>query len=302
MNIIILSRNPNLYSTSRLVQAARQLGHTPYVIDHLQCDLVLESGQPQIFYGPGNVRLMHVHACIPRIGASVSFYGSAVVKQLELMGAYTPVRSDSILLARNKLKSLQMLANSGLGFPKTIVSDQIQNPGRSIDFIGGAPCIIKLLEGTHGHGVMLAETKQAAISLIEAINTLNVKFMIQEFIEEAKGTDIRAFVVGGKVVASMKRKAKDGDFRSNLHQGGSAQQIDLTAEQRNCATKAAQILGLGVCGVDILPSKRGPLILEVNPSPGLEGIEKTTKVNVAESIIQYIERKTKYKNERKLNH
>lgn len=291
-----------MYSTRRLVEAARLKGHTPYVIDHLQCDLVLDPGNPQIFYGPGNMRLTHVQACIPRIGASVSFYGSAVVKQLELMGAYTPVRSDAIMLARNKLKSLQMLANSGLAFPKTILSDQIQNPRRSIDYIGGVPCIIKLLEGTHGNGVMLAETEKAAISLIEAINTLKVKFMIQEFIAEAKGSDIRAFVVGGKVVAAMKRTAKDGDFRSNLHQGGRAEVIKLSNEQRNCAVKAAQILGLGVCGVDILPSENGPLILEVNPSPGLEGIEKTTGVNVANAILHYIERKTKIHHERKLNH
>ncbi|MBO3097021.1 30S ribosomal protein S6--L-glutamate ligase [Gelidibacter pelagius] len=288
MNIIILSRNPHLYSTQRLVEAARQRKHTCEVIDPLKCDIIIEKKNPAILY-KGRI-LENVDAIIPRIGASVTFYGTAVVRQFEMMKVFSVVESQALVRSRDKLRSLQVLSRAGLGMPKTVFSNYTKDVSEVIASVGGAPLVIKLLEGTQGLGVVLAETNNAAESVIEAFHGLQARVIIQEFIKEAKGADIRAFIVDGNIVGAMKRQGKDGEFRSNLHRGGSAEIIQLTDEEENAALKAAKALGLGVCGVDMLQSARGPLILEVNSSPGLEGIEAATKKDIAKSIIRYIER------------
>ncbi|MCL8007876.1 30S ribosomal protein S6--L-glutamate ligase [Gelidibacter japonicus] len=288
MNIIILSRNPHLYSTRRLVEAARQRKHTCEVIDPLKCDIIIEKKNPAILY-KGRI-LENVDAIIPRIGASVTFYGTAVVRQFEMMKVFSVVESQALVRSRDKLRSLQVLSRAGLGMPKTVFSNYTKDASEVIASVGGAPLVIKLLEGTQGLGVVLAETNNAAESVIEAFHGLQARVIIQEFIKEAKGADIRAFIVDGNIVGAMKRQGKDGEFRSNLHRGGSAEIIQLTDEEENAALKAAKALGLGVCGVDMLQSARGPLILEVNSSPGLEGIEAATKKDIAKSIIRYIER------------
>lgn len=288
MNIVILSRNPSLYSTQRLWKAGEKRGHRMYIIDHLNCDIVIERNKPQIFYG--RKKLKNIHAIIPRIGASVTFYGTSVVKQFEMMGVFSATGSDALVTARNKLHSLQLLSMAGVGIPKTIFTNYTNDVKKLISFVGGAPLVIKLLEGTQGMGVMLAETDSAAISVIEAFHQLKARVIVQEFIKESDGADIRAFVVDGKVVGSMMRKAKQGDFRSNLHRGGTSVPIELTAEEEQTAINAAKILNLGIAGVDILQSKRGPLVIEVNPSPGLEGIERSTKQDIAGSIIKFIEK------------
>lgn len=288
MNIIILSRNPHLYSTRRLVEAARQRKHTCEVIDPLKCDIIIEKKNPAILY-KGRI-LENVDAIIPRIGASVTFYGTAVVRQFEMMKVFSVVESQALVRSRDKLRSLQVLSRAGLGMPKTVFSNYTKDASEVIASVGGAPLVIKLLEGTQGLGVVLAETNNAAESVIEAFHGLQARVIIQEFIKEAKGADIRAFIVDGNIVGAMKRQGKDGEFRSNLHRGGSAEIIQLTEEEENAALKAAKALGLGVCGVDMLQSARGPLILEVNSSPGLEGIEAATKKDIAKSIIRYIER------------
>ncbi|RXJ52746.1 30S ribosomal protein S6--L-glutamate ligase [Gelidibacter gilvus] len=288
MNIIILSRNPHLYSTQRLVEAARQRKHTCEVIDPLKCDIIIEKKNPAILY-KGRV-LENVDAIIPRIGASVTFYGTAVVRQFEMMKVFSVVESQALVRSRDKLRSLQVLSRAGLGMPKTVFSNYTKDASEVIASVGGAPLVIKLLEGTQGLGVVLAETNNAAESVIEAFHGLQARVIIQEFIKEAKGADIRAFIVDGNIVGAMKRQGKDGEFRSNLHRGGTAEIIQLTDEEENAALKAAKALGLGVCGVDMLQSARGPLILEVNSSPGLEGIEAATKKDIAKSIIRYIER------------
>ncbi|MCB0444529.1 MAG: RimK family alpha-L-glutamate ligase, partial [Gelidibacter sp.] len=226
----------------------------------------------------------------PRIGASVTFYGAAVVRQFEMMKVFSVVESQALVRSRDKLRSLQVLSRAGLGMPKTVFSNYTKDVAEVINYVGGAPLVIKLLEGTQGLGVVLAETNNAAESVLEAFNGLQARVIVQEFIKEAKGADIRAFVVDGNVVGAMKRQGKEGEFRSNLHRGGSAQIIQLTDEEENAALKAAKSLGLGVCGVDMLQSARGPLILEVNSSPGLEGIEAATKKDIAKSIIRFIER------------
>ena len=288
MKIVILSRNPKLYSTSRLVEAGEIRGHEMRVIDHTKCDLIIEKKKPAIVYK--NELITDVDAIIPRIGASVTFYGTAVVRQFEMMKVFSVVESQALVRSRDKLSSLQVLSRANLGLPKTIFTNYSKDTSETIKKVGGAPVIIKLLEGTQGLGVVLAETKKAAESVLEAFNGLQARVIVQEFIKEAKGADIRAFVVDGVVVGAMKRQGKEGEFRSNLHRGGSAEVIELSDEEENAALKAAKAMKLGVAGVDMLQSERGPLILEVNSSPGLEGIEKATGKDIAKSIIRYIER------------
>ena len=288
MKIGILSRNPRLYSTKRLVEAGTKLGHEMHVIDHLKCDLVIEKKHPSIVYN--SAKLEGFDAIIPRIGASVTFYGTAVVRQFEMMKVFTVVESQALVRSRDKLRSLQILSRVGLGLPKTVFTNDTKNVDAVIKEVGNAPLIIKLLEGTQGLGVVLAENAKAAESVLEAFHGLHARVIVQEFIKEAKGADIRAFVVDGHVVGAMKRQAKEGEFRSNLHRGGTAELIELTDEEEIAAIKAAKALGLGVAGVDMLQSARGPLILEVNSSPGLEGIEKATGQDIATKIIKYISR------------
>lgn len=288
MNIKILSRNAGLYSTKRLVEAAKQRNHKVEVIDPLKCDLIIEKRNPSIFYRGKNVE--DTDAVIPRIGASVTFYGTAVVRQFEMMGVFSTTESQALVRSRDKLRSLQVLSKARLGLPKTVFTNYSKDVGDVIDHVGGAPLIIKLLEGTQGLGVVLAETRNAAESVIEAFNGLQARVIVQEFIKEAGGADIRALVVDGHVVGAMKRQGKEGEFRSNLHRGGTASVIQLTDEEENAAIKAAKAMSLGVAGVDLLQSSRGPLILEVNSSPGLEGIEHATGKDIAKTIIRYIER------------
>ncbi len=288
MNIKILSANANLYSTKRLVEAAKARKHDVEVINHAKCDIVIEKRNPVIIY-KGH-KLDHTDAIIPRIGASVTFYGTAVVRQFEMMRVFTTTESQALVRSRDKLRSLQILSRAGLGLPKTVFTNYSKNVKEIVDQAGGAPVIIKLLEGTQGIGVILVETRKAAESVIEAFNNLQARVIVQEFIKEAGGADIRAFIVDGQVVGAMKRQGKEGEFRSNLHRGGTATVIKLTDEEETAALKAARALGLGIAGVDMLQSARGPLILEVNSSPGLEGIEAATGKDIANSIIKYIER------------
>lgn len=288
MKIAILSRNKTLYSTKRLVEAAEKRGHEVLVLDHLKCVLVIEAGRPHIYYN--GIEVVGVDAVIPRIGASATFYGSAVVRQFEMMKIFTAVESQALVRSRDKLRSLQILARAGIGIPKSAFANEPKNIESVIASIGGAPCVVKLLEGTQGIGVILAENDKAAKSVIEAFLKLDANMLVQEFIEEAKGADIRVFIVDGQIVGAMKRQAKEGEFRSNLHRGGSATIINLTAEERATAIKAVKKLGLGIAGVDLLQSNRGPLVMEVNSSPGLEGIEGATGVDIAGKIIEYVER------------
>lgn len=288
MNIVILSRNPKLYSTKRLVQAGEERGHNMLIVDHSKCDLVIEKKNPQVLYH--GKELKDIDAVIPRVGASITFYGTAVVRQFEMMKVFTAIESIALGRSRDKLRSLQILSRAGLGLPKTVFTNYSKNTDHIIESIGGAPLVIKLLEGTQGIGVVLAENKNAASSVIEAFHGLKARVIAQEFIEEAKGADIRAFVVDGVVVGAMRRSGKPGDFRSNLHRGGTAEVIQLSDEEENAALKAARVMGLGIAGVDMLQSKNGPLIMEVNSSPGLEGIETATGIDIAKSIIRYVER------------
>ncbi|MCK5873522.1 MAG: 30S ribosomal protein S6--L-glutamate ligase [Alcanivoracaceae bacterium] len=288
MKIAILSRNKNLYSTRRLVEAGQQAGHEVHVIDTLRCYMSMASLKPEIHYR-GRV-LEGYDAVIPRIGASITFYGTAVLRQFEMMGVFPINESVAITRSRDKLRSLQLLARKGIGMPVTGFANAPDDIPDLINMVGGAPLVIKLLEGTQGIGVVLAETRQAAESVIEAFMGLSANIMVQEYIKEAGGADIRCFVVDGKVVAAMKRQAKEGEFRSNLHRGGSASLIRITPEERATAVRAAQVMGLNVAGVDILRSERGPLVMEVNSSPGLEGIEGATGKDVAALIIKFAER------------
>ena len=288
MNIVILSRNSNLYSTRRLIEEGELRGHKVEVIDPLKCDIIIEKEKPTIYYK--DRYLDYVDAIIPRIGASVTFYGCAVVRQFEMMNVFTICTSDAIQRSRDKLRSLQRLSKAGIGMPKTVFTNYSRDVEEVIEHVGGVPVIIKLLEGTQGLGVVLAETKNAAESVLEAFNGLEARVIVQEFIKEAKGADIRALIVDGQVVGAMKRQGKEGEFRSNLHRGGSAEIIKLSIDEENAALKAARVMGLGVAGVDLLQSARGPLILEVNSSPGLEGIEAATGIDIAGKIIHYIER------------
>ncbi|MFT4759865.1 MAG: ribosomal protein S6--L-glutamate ligase [Saprospiraceae bacterium] len=288
MNIIILSRQPNLYSTRRLVEVGEALGHTMRIVDHLKCNIEIEKKSPKIYYQGGY--LENIDAVIPRVGASVTFYGTAVVRQFEMMGIFTAVESQALVRSRDKLRSLQLLSRAGVGLPKTIFSNFSKDVEHIVDCVGGAPVVLKLLEGTQGLGVILADSQNAAGSVMEAFNGLQARIIVQEFIKEAGGADIRAFIVDGEVVGAMKRQGKEGEFRSNLHRGGSANIIELSDEERDTALVAAKAMGLGVAGVDMLQSKNGPLVLEVNSSPGLEGIEKATGTDIAKKIIKYVER------------
>lgn len=290
MKIALLSRNRNLYSTKRLIEAGEQRGHEMLLLDHMKCVLVIEQGRPHIYYNGKEV--MGVNAVIPRIGASATFYGSAVVRQFEMMKIFTAVESQALVRSRDKLRSLQILARAGLGIPKTAFasSPKDKDIDSVIEAIGGAPCVVKLLEGTQGIGVILAENQKAAKSVIEAFLKLDASILVQEFIKESRGADIRVFVVDGQIVGAMKRQAKEGEFRSNLHRGGSATVIKLSTEERSTAIKAAKKLGLDIAGVDLLQSDRGPLVMEVNSSPGLEGIEGATGIDIAGKIIEYVER------------
>jgi ribosomal protein S6--L-glutamate ligase len=287
MKIAILSRNSRLYSTQRLVEAAHARGHEVVVLDHLKCDLVIEAGQPSILYK--GVPLTGFDAVIPRIGASVTFYGTAVVRQFEMMKVKSAVGSQAIVRSRDKLRCMQILSRAGLGMPKTAFTNYSKDSKHLVSQVGGAPLVIKLLEGTQGLGVVLAETNKAAESVIEAFHNLKARIIVQEFIAESKGADIRAFVVNGEVVGAMKRQGKEGEFRSNLHRGGVGTLIKLSRAEKAAALQAANVLDLDVAGVDMLQSKRGPLILEVNSSPGLEGIEKATNLDIATKIIIHTE-------------
>jgi ribosomal protein S6--L-glutamate ligase len=288
MKIAILSRGPKLYSTRRLVEAAEQRGHEVVVLDHLKCVLVIEKGNPHIYYGGKEV--VGIDAIIPRIGTSVTFYGAAVVRQFEQMKVFSSVESQALVRSRDKLRSLQLLAKAGIGMPKTAFASIPKNIENVLEQVGGAPVVIKLLEGTQGIGVILAETHKSAKSVIESFLALKANILVQEFIKEAGGADIRAFIVDGKIVGAMKRQGLPGEFRSNLHRGGIANVIELTKEERETAIKAAKKLGLAIAGVDMLQSSRGPLVMEVNSSPGLEGIEGATGIDIASKIIEYIER------------
>lgn len=290
MKIGILSRNANLYSTKRLVEAAQQYGCEVKIIDHLKCDLLMEAGKPTIYYK--GCELPAIDAIIPRIGASVTFYGAAVVRQFEMMNVTSSVLSQAIIRSRDKLRTLQILSKAGVGLPKTAFTNYTKDAQGVIDRVGGAPVIIKLLEGTQGLGVILAETNNSAVSILQSFNQIEERVIIQEFIKEANGTDIRVFVVNNKVVGAMKRESKMGEFRSNLHQGGKGKVVYLTPEEEATALKAAATLNLAVAGVDILPSERGPLVIEINSSPGLEGIEKATGIDIAAQIIDYLYHKT----------
>ena len=291
MKIVILSTNPRLYSTRRLVEAGKERGHEMQVIDHRRCYMNITSHRPGMNYK--GVAIEGVDAIIPRIGASISFYGTAVVRQFEMMGVYSVNESVAITRSRDKLRASQLLARKGIGLPVTGFANSPDDTDDLLESVGGAPVVIKLLEGTQGVGVVLAETKKAAESVIEAFRGLKANFMVQEYIKEAGGADIRCLVIGDKVVASMKRQGKEGEFRSNLHRGGSASLIRITPEERSTAVRSAKVMGLNVAGVDLLRSNHGPVVMEVNSSPGLEGIENATKKDVAGTIIEFIEKNAK---------
>ncbi len=289
MKIALLSVNPDLYSTRRLFQACQARGHQVEVIDYLRCSMNITAHRPMVYFG--GRELCDVDAVIPRIGASNTFYGTAVVRQFEMMGIFCTNPSQAISRARDKLRSLQILSKEGIGLPVTGFAHSTQDVQGLIQMVGGAPLVVKLLEGTQGIGVVLAETQKAAESVIEAFRGLDANILVQEFIKEAEGADIRAFVIDGKVKATMKRQSAPGDFRSNLHRGGRAEKVKLTPEERSTAVRAAKALGLGIAGVDMLRSNHGPVVIEVNSSPGLEGIETTTGKDVAGMIVEYIERR-----------
>ena len=288
MKLALLCRNAQLYSHQRIIAAARDRGHEIDAIDHLRCTIDIASHRPKIHY---QGRLLHDYdAVIPRIGASVTFFGTAVVRQFEMMRVYCLNESVAISRSRDKLRSLQLLSRKGIGLPVTVFAHKTSNAEDIVRLAGGAPVVIKLLEGTQGIGVVLGETPKAAESIIEAFGGVNTNILVQEYIEEAKGEDIRCLVVGDRVVAAMKRRGKEGDFRSNLHRGGSARPVKITTQERATAIAAAKAMGLNVCGVDMLRSNHGPVVMEVNSSPGLEGVEAATGVDVAGKIIAFIEK------------
>ncbi len=291
MKIAILSRDGSLYSTRRLKEAGETRGHDMHIVDYLRCYMDITAHKPAIMY-QGKV-LENYGATIPRIGASHTFYGTAVVRQFEIMGVFCANESQAISRARDKLRCLQLLSRQGIGLPVTSFANSTKDIDGLINIVGGAPLVVKLLEGTQGIGVVLAENTQAAKSVIEAFRGLNANILVQEYIKEAKGSDIRAFVIGGKVVASMKRVGAPGEFRANLHRGGRAEKLKLTPEERSTAVRAAKAMGLNIAGVDILRSNHGPVVIEVNSSPGLEGIEKATGVDVAGAIIKFLEKHAK---------
>jgi ribosomal protein S6--L-glutamate ligase len=286
MKLVILSRNTKLYSTRRLVHAARERGHTVRVLDPLRCYMKIAPGQFELHYK--GKALTDIDAVIPRIGASVTRYGTAVLRQLELMGAYTPNSCDAILRARDKLRCHQLLAGKGVGLPTTVFGDNPDDTSDLLALLGKPPHVIKLVEGSQGNGVVLAESLSASRNVIDAFRGLYANVLVQEFVAEAKGADIRCFVVGETVVAAMRRQGEQGEFRSNLHRGGTATSVKLSPVERETALRAAKVLGLELAGVDLLRSRSGPLVLEVNSSPGLEGIEHATKVDVAGAIIEHL--------------
>ena len=288
MRIAMLARNPGLYSHQRLVEAAEARGHTIDIINTLRCYMNIASRRPEIYYN--GEKLVGYDAVIPRIGASITFYGMAVLRQFEMMGVYPLNESVAIGRSRDKLRSMQLLARDGVGLPVTTFAHDPKQTEEVLQLAGGAPLVIKLLEGTQGLGVVLADTDRSAKSVIEAFRATNTNILVQEFIKEAGGTDIRAIVIGGRVVAAMKRTGAEGEFRSNLHQGGSASSVRITPQERKTAVQACRALGLKVGGVDILRSERGPLVLEVNSSPGIEGIEKATGKDVSGLVIQFVEK------------
>ncbi len=291
MKIGILSRNPKLYSTSRLMEAAKERNHEVQVIDPLLCYMNITSHRPAIQYK--GEKLAGFDAIVPRIGASITFYGTAVVRQFEMMGVYCVNESVAISRSRDKLRSLQLLARRGIGLPVTGFAHSTKFTDDLIDMVGGAPLVIKMIEGTQGVGVVLAETRKAAQSVIQAFRSLKANILVQEFIKESSGSDIRCWVIGYKVVAAMLRQGPEGEFRSNLHRGGKAKRIKITPEERSTAVRAAKIMGLRVAGVDLLRSNHGPVVMEVNSSPGLRGIEETTGKDVAGMVIEYIEKNAK---------
>lgn len=291
MKILMLARNAELYSHRRLVEAAETRGHEIDVVDTLRCYMNITSHRPELRYR--GEKLLGYDAVIPRIGASITYYGTAVLRQLEMMGVYPLNESVAIGRSRDKLRSMQLLARDGIGLPVTAFAHDTTMTDEVIDIAGGTPVVIKLLEGTQGIGVVLAETPRSAKSVIEAFRGAKVNILVQEFIKEAGSTDIRALVVGGKVVAAMQRSGSGDDFRSNLHRGGSAAKIKITAEERSTALRAAKAMGLNVCGVDMLRSNHGPVVMEVNSSPGLEGVEAATNIDVAGRIIEFLEKSAK---------
>jgi len=301
MKIAILSRNAQLYSSHSLYRAAFRAGHQVEVIDHTRCNLVIEKNKPQIYFE--GRELSYLEAVVPRIGASVTAYGAAVIEQFERMNVFTSVRRKALLQSRDKLRSLQMLSMVGLDIPKSFIVYKTGEIPQMLEMLPQGPVIIKLLEGTHGAGVIIAESKRSAISIIEAFSKSGEKVLVQEFIEEADGADIRAIVVGGKVVAAMKRQAMPGEFRSNLHRGATSTAVQLTEQEEQIVQKAAKTMGLDVAGIDLLPSDRGALIMEVNASPGLEGIETTTGIQVGQKIMDYVVRRAQkvaaYKKQRR---
>ena len=290
MRIAILSRRPSLYSTTRLKEAGKNRGHEMFIVDYLRCYMDITSRRPQVIYQGEPLK---VDAIIPRIGASNTFYGTAVVRQFEMMGVFVANESQAISRSRDKLRSLQLLARDGVGLPVTGCAHSTKDIDGVISLAGGTPLVVKLIEGTQGVGVILAETKKAAQAAIESFLVLDANILVQEYIKEAGGSDVRCFVVGGKVVASMKRQAGPGEFRSNLHRGGTAEKVKITPEERSTAVRAARTMGLNISGVDVLRSNHGAVVMEVNSSPGLEGIEKSTGVDVAAKIIEFIEKNAK---------
>lgn len=287
MNIVILSRNPSLYSTDSLVRAAKRRNHFVRVLDHMACDIVIEQGKLEIYYN--GQKIDRVDAIIPRIGNSATSHGAAVIRQFENMGVFSVLGSAPLLKSRDKISCLQILAGNGIKVPRTALSNNTYMTSHMLDLVGQPPYVLKLASGTHGMGVMLSNDKQNAEGILEAF-VRSHKILIQKFIAEAKGSDIRAFVVDGEIVGVMKRQAQEGEFRSNLHRGGHSYVVPLSQLEREVALKACNLMGLSVAGVDMLQTHQGPMVLEVNASPGLEGIETTTKVDIAGKIIQFVER------------
>ncbi len=290
MRIIVLSVNENIYSTQRIVQEAKKRGHDVRVVNHIKCSVFLGEGKSKIIYQDKDI-IDAADVVIPRIGTSVSKHGAAVVKEFEMNGVYSTARSLGILRAQNKVRTLQIMHRKKVPIPKTVFAIHPDNVEEQIELLGGAPVIIKLQEGTQGLGVMLADTKKSAKSIIDTFYNMNASILIQEFVKESNGEDIRAFIVGNKVVASMKRIGEEGDFRSNIHRGGRGEAVVLTSKEEKMVLRAANYVGLPICGVDLIRSKKGALLIEVNSTPGLQGIEAYTKVNIAKEIIEFLENK-----------
>jgi ribosomal protein S6--L-glutamate ligase len=296
LKIAILSRKPTLYSTRRLKEAGEARGHEVRIIDYLRCYMNISSHKPVVMYQ--GAPLEDIDAVVPRIGAPRTFYGTAVVRQFEMMNVFSANESQAITRSRDKLRCLQLLARNGIGLPVTGFAHSTKDVDGLINAVGGAPLVVKLLEGTQGIGVVLAETRKAAESVIEAFRGLEANILVQEYIKEAGGSDVRCFVVGGRVIAAMQRQARPGEFRSNLHRGGTAVAAKLTPDERSTAVRAAKAMGLNVAGVDVLRSNHGPVVMEVNSSPGLEGIERATGVDVAGRIVEFLEKRAAQGNQR----